>query len=151
MATKAIAGIGTLVKIGDGGSPEVFTSLSEVRDIDGPKLTADEYDVTSHSSPGAFSEFIPGMLDAGTIDFGLNFVISDVVQAILEAYYLARRRFNIQIVLPLDLDNTSTPHRTSQYIVFVKNASRQMPVKGALARTISLRVVGAPTLQFAAS
>lgn len=147
MPTKAIAAIGTLIKMGDSATPtETFTTISEVRDIDGPKMTASTIDVTNHSTVGAFEEFIPGFLSAGTIDFEMNHIISDDVQNDLEAAYLARDRFNIQIVLPEDVDSTPEADRTSQMQVFVASMGRRSPVKGALTRNVSLQVVGAPTL-----
>ena len=56
--TSAIAAYGTLLKLGDGGTPENFTTIAEVRDIGGPELGADVVDVTSHDSPGAWEEVI---------------------------------------------------------------------------------------------
>lgn len=146
MSTKAIAAIGTLIKMGDGQISEAFTTIAEVGDIDGPKLSADEIDVTSHDTTGSFNETIPGTLDAGTLDFPMNYIVSDTIQQELETHYLARDRFNVQMITPLDPDNTPEADRTSQFVVFVKNYSRQAPVKGALKRSVSLRIVGAPTL-----
>jgi len=37
--TEGVIGLGTLLKIGDGASPEVFAAIAEVKDITGPGLT----------------------------------------------------------------------------------------------------------------
>ena len=37
--TEGIIGLGTLLKIGDGATPEVFTAIAEVKDITGTGLT----------------------------------------------------------------------------------------------------------------
>jgi len=50
MATSAVAAFGTLLKIGDGGGPESFTTIAEVRTLGGPELSRDTVDVTSHDS-----------------------------------------------------------------------------------------------------
>ena len=38
--TKGVIGLGTLLIIGDGDSPEVFTAISEVKDLTGQGLTS---------------------------------------------------------------------------------------------------------------
>ena len=62
--SDAISGYGTLLKRGDGGAPEVFTTVPEVGSISGPSMETDEAEVTSHSSAasGAFKEFILTLL-----------------------------------------------------------------------------------------
>lgn len=41
-----------MLKMGDGGSPsETFTTIAEVRDIEGPELEAEAKEVTLHDSP----------------------------------------------------------------------------------------------------
>ena len=37
--SEGVIGLGTLLKIGDGDTPEVFTAIGEVKDITGPGLT----------------------------------------------------------------------------------------------------------------
>jgi hypothetical protein len=34
--TEGVIGLGTILKIGDGATPEVFTAIAEVKDITGP-------------------------------------------------------------------------------------------------------------------
>ena len=146
MATKAIAAIGTLIQLGDGEDSEEFTTLAEVKDIDGPKLTAAAIDVTNHSTQGAYDESIPGTLSGGTIDFGMNLIISDTTQNALLTHYNARDRFNARMVLPRDVDGTHENDRTMAFICWVSNMSIQAPVKGVLGRTVSLTLVGGVTL-----
>ena len=102
MATAAISGYGTLLKIGDGGSPETFTTIGEVRSISGPSMETDEIDVTTHSSAaaGAFREFILGLIDAGSVEFDINYVPGDATHISLRTSFLARSLKNYQCVLP---------------------------------------------------
>ena len=68
------AGIGTLIKRGDGASPEVFTTIAQVGDIDGPKLKAGTYDVTTHDNTLAgYKDFITGLKDGQEIKCKLFF------------------------------------------------------------------------------
>lgn len=151
MATQAIAAIGTLLKAGDSASPEAFTTLAEVRDIDGPNMTAEEIDVTNHSTTGNFAESIPGLLDAGSLTFSYNWVYSDASQQLLESDYLARTRRNYQLVFPVDAAGTSVADRTWQFLAYVQNLGASAPVRDALTRPTTLRVVGAPTLGIASA
>ena len=75
----AIPAYGTLLKIGDGGSPENFTIVAEVKDISGPKMKADTAETTTHSPGGvaptsAWKEYLATLLEAGDVTFKVNFV-----------------------------------------------------------------------------
>ena len=66
---------GTLLKRGDGGSPEAFTTIAELSNVDGP-ITRDEIDGTHHSSPGAWRQWKPG-LKSMEITFEGNYLPTD--------------------------------------------------------------------------
>ena len=53
MATSANAAYKTLIQYGDGATPELFTTVAEVKEIDPPEQTAPEIDATSHDSAAA--------------------------------------------------------------------------------------------------
>ena len=72
MATAAKSSHATLLKIGDGGGSEVFTTIAEVLDIDGPGLELATEEVTNHDSGGR-REYIGTLLDSGEIEFELNY------------------------------------------------------------------------------
>lgn len=74
MATNAAIGFGTLLKRGDGESPEVFTALAEVTAINGFDLSKDTQDATHMGSTARYREFISGLRDAGEISVEVNFV-----------------------------------------------------------------------------
>jgi hypothetical protein len=63
MASIAKISNGTLLKIGDGASPENFTTIPEVMRLSGPSVRFDLLDVTSHDTVGFFREWIPGLAD----------------------------------------------------------------------------------------
>lgn len=69
----AWSGFDTLLKIGDGGSPEGFTVIAEVTGIGGPGLGQDAIATTHHVSDGGFNEAVGGLLDGGEVTFELNF------------------------------------------------------------------------------
>lgn len=149
--TKAIAAIGTLLQASDqpdSGTDDpgehAYTTLAEVRDINGPEMTAEEIDVTNHSTEGFFAEFIAGLLDAGTIAFDMNMIQSDPTQALALADYLARFRRWYHLVFPIDIDETPVNDRTVEFMAYVQRHAFSAPVRDALTKGMVLRVVGAP-------
>lgn len=91
MATHAY---NSLLKIGDGqngastgyptdtsdpstGDPSQYTTIHEVRDFDGPDMSADDEDVTFHDSGEKVRQFIQGLKDHGTVSFTVGWDPSD--------------------------------------------------------------------------
>ena len=72
---------GTLLKIGDGESPEEFTTIGQVRSIAGPTTTAVVQDVTTHSTSGNWMEKLATLLDPGTMSFPVNYDSADEAHA----------------------------------------------------------------------
>jgi hypothetical protein len=75
--TNAKAGPGFLLSKGDGGGPEVFTTIAEVRDIAGPGVKSDVHDATNQSSPGGVEEIIPTIKRTEDVTFPVNFNAAD--------------------------------------------------------------------------
>ena len=75
--SNALASFGTIFQMGDGGSPEVFTGIAELRDIDGPGMTLGTVEVTHHLSPNAFKEKMATLKDMDDVTFELGFVPTD--------------------------------------------------------------------------
>jgi predicted secreted protein len=85
MATKAVAGIGTLIMRADGlgrtydqvnaltETTGGFRKISEVRSMSGPTMSKDTIDVTSMDSEGGYREYITGFKDAGEVTLTMNF------------------------------------------------------------------------------
>jgi len=140
MATAAISGYGTLLKRGDGGSPETFSTVGEVRSISGPSMETDEAEVTTHSSAasGAYKEFILTLIDAGSVEFETNYVPSDVTHIGLRTDFINRTKRNWQIVLPGAI-------QTISFSGYVKSMPFEFPVDDAITQKISIRCTGAPT------
>ncbi len=76
MASNGISAHGTLLKRGDGGSPQTFATIAEVGDIDGPTLKAVMEDFTHHGS-GGYVERKPVLKDASQLKFQVHFISSD--------------------------------------------------------------------------
>lgn len=150
--TRAIAAIGTLIQASDQTDPGTeepynynYTTLAEVRDITGPELTAEEIDVTNHSTEGFFGESIPGFLDAGALTFDMNMIQADPTQALFLADFLDRFRRWYHLVFPIDVDETAIEDRTVEFLAYVQRHSFNAPVREALTKSCALRVIGGPT------
>ncbi|MCX4686762.1 outer capsid protein Hoc [Kitasatospora purpeofusca] len=66
-------GYGTKLRRGDGATPQVFTEIAEITNIDGPSLAREAYDGTTHGSPDGWREFVPGLKDAGEVSTDINY------------------------------------------------------------------------------
>lgn len=141
--TDALASYATILKAGDGGSPENFATIAEVLDIGGPSLASEIADVTSHSSPNGWREKIATLLDGGEVTFDVNFIPGNATHSAttgLVADFKARTRRNYQLVFP-DVAQT-----TWEFTAIVSAFEPSAPVDGALTASVTLTISGQPTL-----
>lgn len=62
-ASDGISGYGTTL------SGATNSAVGQLRSISFPSLTVDDIDISNMDSEDAFKEFIPGMIDGGTVEF----------------------------------------------------------------------------------
>lgn len=138
--TLAVSSEGTLLKMGDGAGPEVFTAIAEVRDIGGPALAQGTEEVTHHGS-GGWREFIATLKEGGEVTFQVN-VLNDATQGpgsgLLDAFDDGEAH-NFQIVFP-----TATP-LTADFAAIVTGFTPDAPVEGALTADATLQITGEVT------
>ena len=143
MTTNAIPAFGTLLKIGDGGGPENFTTIAELLDIKGPKFEVETEDVTNHSSPGSWEEVIGTILRSGEVGFDVNFVPTAATHSYSSGLLkdmVNKTKRNFQLVFP-NVGNT-----TWTFAAFVTGFETEAAVKGKLKAAITLKITGQPTL-----
>lgn len=137
------AAFGTLLKIGNGGGPETFTTIAGVTNISGPGIALDPVEVTNHSSTGGWREFVGGLKDGGEITLDLNFdpaaATHDVDTGLLDDLDDRTVR-NFQLVFP------DTGASTWSFSALVTNFEPAAPIDGALTASVSLKLTGQPTL-----
>ena len=141
---EGIDAFGTLFQIGNGATPEIFTTVAEVTNISGPGLSQEAIDVTSHGSAGAFREKVGGLKDGGEITLDLNYVPTgathkNAVGGLLYNYD-QRTVNNYQLQFP-DVGAT-------KWILpaLVTGFTPENPVEGKLGASVTLTVAGEPTL-----
>lgn len=143
MASAGLAAFGTLFKMGDGATSEAFTTIAEVTNISGPKLALDMIEITNHSSPSAWREYVASFLDMGEITLELNFIPTNATHQLSAsglAYHMVNRtKKNFQLVFP---DTGSTTWSFSGYVSgFEINA----PVDDKLGGSVTIRPTGGMT------
>lgn len=145
MTTGAIPGFGTLLKVGDGGSPtETFTAIAEVTDLSGPGFELKAIDATNHSSTGGWEEFIGGLLSGGEVSFEVNFIPTHATHGYstgLLKDMVNRTKRNFQLVFP------DTGTTTWGFAALVTNFEPKEPVDDKLSASITLKLSGQPTLE----
>lgn len=138
---------GTLLKVGDGASPEVFTAIAELANVDPPELMRNEIDISIHNE--GEESILTGMLRKGKINITVNYLPGNATHnaatGLLNAIYTNTRK-NYRIVWP-----TSAGASYWQFPAYVTNFK---PTGGGLdvARQaqIGLRIAGTITLSDAA-
>ena len=101
--SRSIPAIGTLLKRGNGASPEVFTTVAECTDISGPAITATLKEVTYQDQGSRFKQYITTTIDPGKLTVKLNFIPTDPTQngtAGLLNDLVNGTRHNYQLVFP---------------------------------------------------
>jgi predicted secreted protein len=141
--SNAIPAFGTFLKIGDGGGPESFTTIAEVKSITGPTMSAKIDDVTTHSTGTPWREKLATLLDGGTLTFALNFIPTDATQSFSSGLlrdFANRTKRNFKLVFP---NGAAT---TWAFAAFVADFKMNAPVDGVLDANLTLNVSGQPTL-----
>ena len=138
MSTIAIIANGSLLQIGDGASPEDFTTVPEVTKLSGPSIKFDLLDATSHDSEGFFREFIPGLADGDNVAFDCNWRPSNEIHIELRTNSYARTLTNFKTVFPDDTDNTV------DYATYVQTISPKADIGTILMASGTLKVTGQP-------
>ena len=131
-------GFGTLLKRGDGGSPEVFTEIADPTGISGPGLSRETIDVTSHGSPEQWMEFIGGLKDGGEVSLDINYQPS-LHDTLVDDFDDAAPR-NYQLVFP-DPDET-----TWGFKAIMTGFEPDAPYDDKLSASLTFKVTGKPTL-----
>lgn len=142
MPCDGLLGQGALFQVGDQASPEVFTTVADLRDIT-PTIQRESIDASNHDTANAWREFVPGM---ATMEIGLegNYVPDNTTHNIATDGMIglidtAGSR-NMKIVFP---DSGAT---TWSFEGFFTEVSPSLPSEGLLSFSASVQVCGRPTL-----
>ncbi len=94
---------GSLFKVGDAATPEVFTTVAEVTDLDGPSFARDSIEVTNLDSTTGWREHIPGWREGDSITVSANWLPTNTTHdgtTGMYSHFTDNVNHNYQIVLP---------------------------------------------------
>ncbi len=98
MSNSAKLALGTVVKRGDGGSPETFTRIGECITMPSIGLENPLVDVTYTDATAR--EYIAGIPDGMELEFGFNYLSADTQQAGLITDVQSKLNRNFQVTVP---------------------------------------------------
>ena len=126
---------GTTIGIGDGASPEVYTSISQVTTMSGPDGSASEINVTNLSSTA--QEFILGLKDEGSINLDCVWDERNVQHALLRTKFASGVSTNYRIT------DAGSPQATYTFPAFVQGLSMSTGVDEVQRASVNLRISSA--------
>lgn len=128
---------GCVLKRGDGGGVEVFTSIGEVRSFDGPNGSVTILDATSLGD--TYKQKLAGTVDEGQITFTMWLDPADTAQTGLRTDRAAGTLRNFQLLL----DDTDTTQLA--FAAYVVDFSISGSVDGVVEASCTLDISGAVT------
>jgi hypothetical protein len=146
--SEGFVGFGSLFKIGDGASPETFTTVAEVKSIKPGKMTAGTADVTHMESPNEHREKIPtGLKDTSPFVISGNYLPKNATQGMtgrgLAKLFQDQTVFNFKIVLS---DSVSSEWTNSGFITGLEIGDLVLDSTLAVPFTCEITVGGQTTL-----
>ena len=139
MTTSGISAHGTLLKKGDGATPETFATIAEVGDIDGPTLKSVMEDFTTHGSGGNV-EKKPVLFDGDTLKFPVQFVSSNATHDKTTGLVADRNNKTLR-----NFSVTFPDSSGFTFAAYVGEIKFKAPVKGKLTADVTLEITGAIT------
>ena len=140
----AMAAFGTTLGIGDGGGPETFTTIAQVRTSSGPGLSADTIEVSHHESTGGWRTFVAGMKDGGEV--GLDLLFDPVAATHKDASGGLLDLLDSGAENNFELTFSDTASTTWTFAGLVTGFEPTAPYDGELTASVSIKVTGQPTL-----
>ena len=132
---------GTLMKLGNGATPEVYATIGQVRSVSGPTPKATVQDVTTHSTSGNWMEKLATLIDPGNLSFPINYDNSDATHMFATGLWadmigLVVRSF--QTIFPASMG-------TLKFSGYVTGHGFDCPVDNVLSASIEITIYGAIT------
>lgn len=129
---------GTTIEHGGAASGTAsYSDIIQVQSLGIPSDTADELDVTSHSSTGGRKEFVNGLIDTDDLSISLIYDAADSVHAALRAAAGGAAQ-HFKITLPdVGSNNIHT------FDALVKSFAIDLPHDGVQTATMTIKRTGA--------
>ena len=119
---------------------EVFSTISEVRNITGPARQQSLIEVTNMDSPNSYREYIASFLDAGNITCEVNYTNTTSQQGLISDLENRTKR-NFQLVFV-----TAAGNVTYSFAAFVNKVDHSFQMAAAIVANVDLKITGPITV-----
>jgi predicted secreted protein len=117
-----------------------YVTIASVADGDGPNLSRESIDTTTHDSPNQYREFVKGLKDGGDANITLNFDPAQLTHVALRGDFEEKNLRNYRIVfLPGDVDEA-----TVTFAAMITDLGHAWPVDDKLEQEITFKISGPP-------
>ena len=139
--------INTFLNLSDGNSPELFPTVANVGDLNGPSLAGAIVDVTSHSTGNAWRQKIVTLLDPGLINAPIYFIPNDSGHKRLQSVFVNRGLpTNPQNPADWQLSFPTSPRTIYSFSAFLSKFNLDMKVADVVRANIELVLTGEPQI-----
>ena len=114
-------------------------AIGDLTNISGPTMSAEEIDVTSHDSTGAFREFVPSFLDPGEISVEGNLMSGGGAEDMVDAFN-DRKRQSFKVIFP------TTDSLSWKFDGYVTGVETDAPYDDKASFSATIKVTGSPAL-----
>lgn len=132
MGVRARSSHGTLIYHQPAATPNVFTVVPEIGDIDNLGTMRNTFDVSVHNED--IDTYVVGIMRRDVVSFPMNYVAADVVHIAMRTSHYAGHVDGWKVKWPDD-----------DVMIFsgaISNMGKPAPVDGALRQTIAIRPSG---------
>jgi hypothetical protein len=140
----AIHAFGTLLKMGDGEDPEVFTNVAELRSIPVPQIESPRIDTSTHDNPAFFRSYVNNLNDLPAVGFDINYLPNhpthNHVTGLLQRQ-LTGERTNFQV----HYNSAVVPPVVVHFSATVSSFRPTAPVDNVYQAAVQLQPTSAPT------
>jgi predicted secreted protein len=133
------AGLGSALQRGDGGGPEVFTTIPSCKTLGGPKVDSTQIDTTTLDTAGGYETFVMGLKKPGTVSFELVWDPQDATHRGLLTDFDNKTLRNFKIIWP------DAGPESFTFAAYVKSWEPKASPQTELSITMELQISGAVT------
>lgn len=141
-ALPAVVAINTLLQLGDGASPEVFSTIANVSSIDGLQLSANVVDITSHSTAVPWRQKITTLLDAGDLTTTLFFDPKSTGHQLLLTIFQEKTGNQGLRTYKIVFPESGAPKYV--FLAYISKFSMKAPVDGVLTADLTFTATNNP-------
>jgi len=141
------AAYGTLLKMGNGASPETCTTIAGLTDINGPKDATETTDTTTHNNAASdsYRRFIATLQTGGDVTVKIIWDPNDATHGVAGGLYAvkqARTTKNWQITFP----SAVSPAVKISFSGPITSLGQAYPLAGVMTSDLTIKVSGPPVL-----